>query len=121
MTSDLQLDDYELCIAADLIDSRDLNTDWSNIGGLQSTIDDIRQQVLAPFKRRLFQSALVKPPKGQWEILLNRPKVSLYDLVKLLRGQSGCHHKVKCQISQRSYMIYMYGVDMVFDCNAAHN
>ena len=61
-----QLSDYELCIAANLVDPSSMNVCWDDIGGLQETIDQILDTVIFPFRRRdLFpRSQLVQPPKG---------------------------------------------------------
>lgn len=60
------LNDYELCIASNLVDTRDINVNWEDIGGLQSTIDEINEVVILPFTRPdLFKSSeLLRPPKG---------------------------------------------------------
>ena len=60
----LQLNDYELCIASDLINPQSLDIDWSCIGGLDSTVADIKESVLLPFIYRKHVSKLVRPPKG---------------------------------------------------------
>lgn len=67
-----KLTDYELCIAANLLDPNSLSVEWGSIGGLETIIDDIQETVILPFKHhRLFRnSSLLQPPKG---ILLHGP------------------------------------------------
>ena len=59
-----QLNDYELCIAGDLIDPQSLDVTWSCIGGLDGIVSDINESILLPFINRRFASKLVRPPKG---------------------------------------------------------
>ncbi|RUS72445.1 hypothetical protein EGW08_019791, partial [Elysia chlorotica] len=67
-----KLSDYELCIAANLLDPRSVDVTWGSIGGLDETIENIQETVILPFKRAdLFRnSSLLQPPKG---ILLYGP------------------------------------------------
>ncbi|XP_060552488.1 outer mitochondrial transmembrane helix translocase-like [Ruditapes philippinarum] len=63
---DVKLTDYELCIAANLVDPLSMTVSWEDIGGLEETIEQIQDMVIFPFRRRdLFpRSRLVQPPKG---------------------------------------------------------
>ncbi|XP_052768242.1 outer mitochondrial transmembrane helix translocase-like [Mya arenaria] len=63
---DIKLSDYELCIAANLVDPSAMNVSWEDIGGLKEEIDQIQDTVIFPFRRSdLFKrSSLVQPPKG---------------------------------------------------------
>ncbi|KAH9513140.1 ATPase AAA domain-containing protein 1 [Bulinus truncatus] len=67
-----KLTDYELCVAANLLDTHSMDVTWESIGGLDSTIVEIQETVILPFKRAdLFRnSSLLQPPKG---ILLYGP------------------------------------------------
>ncbi|GFR73866.1 ATPase family AAA domain-containing protein 1 [Elysia marginata] len=67
-----RLSDYELCVAANLLDPRSVEVTWHSIGGLDETIENIQETVILPFKRAdLFRnSSLLQPPKG---ILLYGP------------------------------------------------
>lgn len=67
-----KLSDYELCVAANLLDPRSVEVTWDSIGGLDETIENIQETVILPFKRAdLFRnSSLLQPPKG---ILLYGP------------------------------------------------
>ena len=62
-----QLSDYELCVAANLLDPRSVEVTWGSIGGLDETIENIQETVILPFKRAdLFRnSSLLQPPKGR--------------------------------------------------------
>ncbi|XP_052266774.1 outer mitochondrial transmembrane helix translocase-like isoform X2 [Dreissena polymorpha] len=64
--TNVKLTDYELCIAANLVDPTAMTVSWEDIGGLEEIIDQIQDTVIFPFRRRdLFQrSCLVQPPKG---------------------------------------------------------
>ena len=61
-----QLSDYELCIAANLVDPSSLSVSWNEIGGLEDVISQIQETVIFPFCRTdLFKnSSLLQPPKG---------------------------------------------------------
>ncbi|KAK0059010.1 ATPase family AAA domain-containing protein 1 [Biomphalaria pfeifferi] len=67
-----KLTDYELCVAANLLDTRSMDVTWDSIGGLDGTIEEINETVILPFNRAdLFKnSSLLQPPKG---ILLYGP------------------------------------------------
>jgi len=64
--ANVQLTDYELCIASNLVDPLTIVADWKDIGGMQHTIQDIQDSLILPFKHRnlFFNSTLVQPPKG---------------------------------------------------------
>ncbi|XP_064595653.1 outer mitochondrial transmembrane helix translocase-like isoform X2 [Liolophura sinensis] len=63
---DVKLSDYELCIAANIVDTLTINMTWDDIGGLDSVIEEIKESVILPFReRQLFSdSVLLQPPKG---------------------------------------------------------
>ena len=75
-----QLTDYELCIAADLVDPLSMVTTWADIGGLEETVQEMRETVIVPFqKRSLFKgSTLLRAPKGLFHILHSREKGALF-------------------------------------------
>lgn len=62
----LQLTDYELCIAANLVDPSSMSTSWEDIGGLEEIIEEIKESVIFPFRRPdlFLNSSLIQPPKG---------------------------------------------------------
>ncbi|XP_030241877.1 ATPase family AAA domain-containing protein 1 [Drosophila navojoa] len=57
---------YELMIASHLIAPADIDVSWSDIAGLDSVIQELRESVVLPVRHRdLFQrSQLWRPPKG---------------------------------------------------------
>lgn len=62
-----KLNDYEVCVAVNLVDPQVLNTTWNSIGGLESIIHEIKYGVLEPLRaKRLLSinSRLLQPPKG---------------------------------------------------------
>jgi SpoVK/Ycf46/Vps4 family AAA+-type ATPase len=63
---DVKLTEHELCIASNLVDPSTLVTEWNDIGGLKSTIDEIRETIIDPFKHhKLYNSTrLLRAPKG---------------------------------------------------------
>ncbi|XP_012939116.1 ATPase family AAA domain-containing protein 1 [Aplysia californica] len=67
-----KLSDYELCVAANLLDPHSMEVTWGKIGGLENIIQEIQETVILPFQRAdLFRnSSLLQPPKG---ILLHGP------------------------------------------------
>lgn len=62
----IRLTDYEMSIAAQLIDPGTLSIGWEDIGGLDSLCQEIKETILLPLKKRhLFDgSVLMQPPKG---------------------------------------------------------
>lgn len=62
----LQLTEYELCIASNLIDPSSMVITWEDIGGLDDVVQEIKETVILPFARRdlFLGSALLQPPKG---------------------------------------------------------
>ncbi|XP_034948325.1 ATPase family AAA domain-containing protein 1-like [Chelonus insularis] len=61
-----QLTDYEMMIATHLIDPKDIPVSWQNIAGLDSIIQELKETVILPIKRKeLFEdSKLTQAPKG---------------------------------------------------------
>ncbi|KAK9505698.1 hypothetical protein O3M35_009689 [Rhynocoris fuscipes] len=66
------LTEYELMIASHLVDPNDITVTWSSIGGLGHVIQEIKETIILPVKRKdLFSdSQLTQPPKG---VLLHGP------------------------------------------------
>lgn len=66
------MSDYELVIASHLVVPADITVSWSNIAGLDSVIDELRESVVLPIRHRhLFAtSQLWQAPKG---VLLHGP------------------------------------------------
>lgn len=68
----ITLNEYELSIAAQLVDPQSIDTSWDDIAGLDELVDDIKATVILPLKSpELFsRSELHQPPKG---VLLHGP------------------------------------------------
>ncbi|XP_057327746.1 outer mitochondrial transmembrane helix translocase-like [Microplitis mediator] len=67
-----QLTEYEMMIATHLIDPKDIPVSWNNIAGLDSIIQELKETVILPIRRKeLFEdSKLTQAPKG---VLLHGP------------------------------------------------
>lgn len=67
----MQLSEYELCIASNLVDPQSMEISWERIGGLDDVVQDIQETVILPFRRAdLFRhSKLLQPPKGRLSFL----------------------------------------------------
>ena len=63
----LQLTEYELCIASNLVDPQSMHTTWEDIGGMEETVEEIQEAVILPFtcQKILGGSLLLQPPKGR--------------------------------------------------------
>ncbi|XP_077482631.1 outer mitochondrial transmembrane helix translocase isoform X1 [Stigmatopora argus] len=63
---DVKLSEYEMSIAAHLVDPLAMQMSWRDIGGLDDVIAELQETVIMPVqKRHLFQSSkLLQPPKG---------------------------------------------------------
>ncbi|XP_022710451.1 ATPase family AAA domain-containing protein 1-like isoform X2 [Varroa jacobsoni] len=68
----VSLTEYELSIAAQLVDPRNIAINWDSIAGLDDIVQEIRETVILPIqKKELFAgSNLIEPPKG---VLLHGP------------------------------------------------
>jgi len=66
------LSDYELVIASHLVVPEDITVSWSDIAGLESVVQELRENVILPVRHRnLFASSqLCQAPKG---VLLHGP------------------------------------------------
>lgn len=60
-----QLTEYEMLIAANLIDPKDIPVSWNNIAGLDTIIQELKETVILPIRRKkLFEdSKLTQAPK----------------------------------------------------------
>jgi SpoVK/Ycf46/Vps4 family AAA+-type ATPase len=67
-----QLNEYELSIAAQLVDPQSIDVTWNDIAGLEDVIEDIKATLILPIRTpELFaRSELHQPPKG---VLLHGP------------------------------------------------
>lgn len=61
------LNDYEMVIASHLVVPDDIGVSWSDIAGLDSVIEELRESVVLPIRHRhLFaNSQLWEAPKGK--------------------------------------------------------
>ncbi|XP_048843464.1 outer mitochondrial transmembrane helix translocase [Brienomyrus brachyistius] len=62
----VKLSEYEMSIAAHLVDPLSMQINWSDIAGLDDVITELKDTVILPIrKRHLFEnSRLLQPPKG---------------------------------------------------------
>lgn len=62
----VKLSEYEMSIAAHLVDPLSMQVQWSDIAGLDDVITELKDTVILPVqKRHLFEgSKLLQPPKG---------------------------------------------------------
>ncbi|XP_034781832.2 outer mitochondrial transmembrane helix translocase-like isoform X1 [Acipenser ruthenus] len=62
----VKLSEYEMSIAAHLVDPLNMQITWSDIAGLDDVITELKDTVILPIqKRHLFEgSRLLQPPKG---------------------------------------------------------
>ncbi|RWS09444.1 ATPase family AAA domain-containing protein 1-B-like protein [Dinothrombium tinctorium] len=69
---ELQLSEYEMSIAAQLVDPQSIDVSWSDIAGLNDIIEDLKATIILPLRTpQLFiKSQLHQPPKG---VLLHGP------------------------------------------------
>jgi ATP-dependent 26S proteasome regulatory subunit len=73
---DVDLNEYELLIASNIVLPHNIDCSWQDIGGLEHIIEDLRETVIYPLKNfELYQSSnanglihkrsrLIQPPKG---------------------------------------------------------
>jgi len=85
-----ELSEYETSIAALLVDPLALPVSWDDIGGLESTIAEIKESVILPFRRRsLFTgSSLLSAPKGV--LLYGPPGCGKTMIAKSTAKEAGC-------------------------------
>lgn len=67
-----KLNEYELVVASQLIDPQSIDITWTNIGGLDTVIEDIKSEVILPMRMPYIfhNSPNHKPPTG---VLLHGP------------------------------------------------
>ncbi|CAF94890.1 unnamed protein product, partial [Tetraodon nigroviridis] len=93
----VKLSEYEMSIAAHLVDPLSLQITWADIAGLDEVITDLKETVILPVqKRHLFQnSRLLQPPKGVTEGEKNNPEVvrapHLQQVCLSGQGHTGSH------------------------------
>ncbi|XP_071952836.1 outer mitochondrial transmembrane helix translocase-like [Antedon mediterranea] len=84
------LSEYEMSIAAQLLDPSTLRTSWDDIGGLDDVIEEIKHMIILPLqKRHLFSnSTLLSPPKGV--LLHGPPGCGKTMIARAIARESGC-------------------------------
>ncbi|XP_067879221.1 outer mitochondrial transmembrane helix translocase-like isoform X1 [Heterodontus francisci] len=87
----IKLSEYELTIAAHLVDPRALKVTWRDIAGLDEVITELQETVILPFqKKHLFHgSKLFQPPKGV--LLYGPPGCGKTLIAKATASVAGCH------------------------------
>ncbi|KAI9553782.1 hypothetical protein GHT06_019046 [Daphnia sinensis] len=69
--TNLQLTEYELAIASNLVDPESIPVSWNDVAGLDSVVQELHDTLILPIKnKKQFPSQLLQPPKG---ILLHGP------------------------------------------------
>ena len=84
----LDLNEYELCIASNIVLPHNIDCSWQDIGGLEHVINDLRETVIYPLKNFetsfetasniiIRRSRLIQPPKGVLLFGVSLEKVNL--------------------------------------------
>ncbi|XP_076853986.1 outer mitochondrial transmembrane helix translocase [Brachyhypopomus gauderio] len=86
----VSLSEYEMNVAAHLVDPRSIKVTWRDIAGLDGVITEMQDTVILPFqKRHLFRgSKLVQPPRGV--LLYGPPGCGKTLIAKATAKASGC-------------------------------
>uniref|UniRef100_A0A8C6W2M7 Outer mitochondrial transmembrane helix translocase n=1 Tax=Nannospalax galili TaxID=1026970 RepID=A0A8C6W2M7_NANGA len=86
----VKLSEYEMSIAAHLVDPLNMHVTWSDIAGLDDVITDLKDTVILPIKKKhLFEnSRLLQPPKGV--LLYGPPGCGKTLIAKATAKEAGC-------------------------------
>jgi SpoVK/Ycf46/Vps4 family AAA+-type ATPase len=87
--ADIELNEYELIIASNIIAPHHIDVSWEDIGGLDDVITDLKETVIYPLKATLNQSRsrLIQAPKGV--LLFGPPGNAKTMIAKALAKESG--------------------------------
>ncbi|XP_055577361.1 outer mitochondrial transmembrane helix translocase isoform X3 [Falco biarmicus] len=86
----VKLTEYEMSIAAHLVDPLSMHVTWNDIAGLDDVITDLKDTVILPIKKKyLFEnSRLLQPPKGV--LLYGPPGCGKTLIAKATAKEAGC-------------------------------
>ena len=73
----LDLNEYELCIASNIVLPHNIDCSWQDIGGLEHVISDLRETVIYPLKNfeTSFSDALNNPNQTASNIIIRRSRL----------------------------------------------
>ncbi|XP_068957894.1 outer mitochondrial transmembrane helix translocase isoform X4 [Petaurus breviceps papuanus] len=96
----VKLSEYEMSIAAHLVDPLNMHVTWSDIAGLDDVITDLKDTVILPIKKKhLFEnSRLLQPPKDSF-----------------LRNRSSSDHEATAMMKAQ-FMSLWDGLDTDYSC-----
>lgn len=94
----VKLSEYELTVAADIVDPLILPITWKDIGGLRETIEEIKESVIFPIQQKdIFKnSTLLSAPKGV--LLHGPPGCGKTMIAKATAKEAGCRF-INLQVS----------------------
>lgn len=94
----MKLSEYELTVAADIVDPLILPITWKDIGGLRETIEEIKESVIFPIQQKdIFKnSTLLSAPKGV--LLHGPPGCGKTMIAKATAKEAGCRF-INLQVS----------------------
>ncbi|XP_060762813.1 outer mitochondrial transmembrane helix translocase [Neoarius graeffei] len=87
----VSLNEYEMNIAAHLVEPHSMKVTWRDVAGLDDIITELQESVILPFqKRHLFRgSKLFQPPRGV--LFYGPPGCGKTLIAKAAAKASGCH------------------------------
>jgi len=101
----VKLSEYEMSIAAHLVDPLNMHVTWSDIAGLDDVITDLKDTVILPIKKKhLFEnSRLLQPPKGV--LLYGPPGCGKTLIAKATAKEAGCRFINQPALKQREAIL----------------